>query len=181
MSSTGLRIDSAMGSAMCQHTALGIVPQLEETVGWLMGSDLSFSGGSAWASLMDELGPQWMRQGMGRRVILEAAAWFWRGWWLNLREHGGATAGARQRHGGRGRSGGDDVDEPGDARKMEPLVVLISLKSQLNRTELNHLYKIESTRQLAHPMPKGKHGEQRWRKRVMEANKHAVDRASLRI
>jgi hypothetical protein len=76
---------------------------------------------------------------------LEAAARFWCGWRLDLWEHGGTTAGAGQRHGGRGRNGGGDVDEPGDARKMAPLVVLISLKSQLNRTELNHLYKIEST------------------------------------
>jgi hypothetical protein len=60
-------------------------------------------------------------------------------------------------------------------------VVLISLKSRLNRTVLNHLYKIESTRQLAQPMPRGKHGELRWRKRIMGANKHAIDPASLRI
>jgi hypothetical protein len=45
MSSTGLRIGSATGSALCQHAAFRIIPQLEETVGCLMRSDLSFLGG----------------------------------------------------------------------------------------------------------------------------------------
>jgi hypothetical protein len=37
---------------------------------------------------------------------------------------------------------------------MVPLVVPISLKSQLNQTELNHLYKIENIGQLAQSMPR---------------------------
>jgi hypothetical protein len=88
---------------------------------------------------------------MGRQAILEAAG---RGWRLDLREHGGAKAGGGQKHGSGGRSGGDDIEEPGRARQMVPLVVSISLKSQLNRTELNHLYKIENIGQLAQSMPR---------------------------
>jgi hypothetical protein len=45
ISSTGLHIGLARGSALCQHAASRIIPQLEETVGCLMRSDLSFLGG----------------------------------------------------------------------------------------------------------------------------------------